>query len=220
LAMSQRWAGCDGRDSFAVTSDVAADGQAVWSWHPDAGVKFAGSNFRRRWWLKSPVHQGDHGVTVTPSRRECRFVSGEPVVTTLACFVLLSHARLRVHRASGIPCALTTEGGRNSCKPRACGVARTRRCVLHSRHHPRMRVIQYAAASRLNRRRLWNTGSSGRGRAMTPENVCKRNREPRTTYPSNTASAPFTASALSVTVRSSEVACTEIFSAKNLASVT
>jgi hypothetical protein len=114
---------------------------------------------RGRWWLTSPAHQGDHGVTVTPSRRECRFVSGEPVVTTLACFVLLSHARLRVHRASGIPCALTTEGGRNSCKPRACGVARTRRCVLHSRHHPRMRVIQYAAASRLNRRRLWNTGS-------------------------------------------------------------
>ena len=38
-------------------------------------------------------------------------------------------------------------------------------------------------------------------------------------YPSNTASAPFTASALSVTVFSSEAACTEMFSAKNLASV-
>jgi hypothetical protein len=39
-------------------------------------------------------------------------------------------------------------------------------------------------------------------------------------YPSNTASAPFTASALSITVRSSEAACTEMFSAKNRASVT
>ena len=39
-------------------------------------------------------------------------------------------------------------------------------------------------------------------------------------YASNTASAPFTASALSITVRSSEAACTEMFSAKNLASVT
>jgi hypothetical protein len=39
-------------------------------------------------------------------------------------------------------------------------------------------------------------------------------------YPSNTASAPFTASAPSITVRSSEAACTEMFSAKNLASVT
>ena len=39
-------------------------------------------------------------------------------------------------------------------------------------------------------------------------------------YASNTASAPVTASALSVTVFSSDVACTEIFSAKNRASVT
>jgi hypothetical protein len=39
-------------------------------------------------------------------------------------------------------------------------------------------------------------------------------------YASNTASAPFTASALSITVRSSDPACTEIFSAKNRASVT
>ena len=41
-----------------------------------------------------------------------------------------------------------------------------------------------------------------------------------TRYPSNTASAPFTASALSVTVFSSEAACTVMFSAKNRASVT
>jgi hypothetical protein len=39
-------------------------------------------------------------------------------------------------------------------------------------------------------------------------------------YASSTASAPLTASALSMTVFSSEVACTEMFSAKNLASVT
>ncbi len=39
-------------------------------------------------------------------------------------------------------------------------------------------------------------------------------------YPNNTASAQFTASALSITVRSSEAACTEMFSAKNRASVT
>jgi hypothetical protein len=39
-------------------------------------------------------------------------------------------------------------------------------------------------------------------------------------YASNTASAPFTASALSITVRSSDAACTVMFSAKNRASVT
>jgi len=39
-----------------------------------------------------------------------------------------------------------------------------------------------------------------------------------TAYARNTA--PFTASALSITVRSREHACTEMFSAKNCASVT
>jgi hypothetical protein len=39
-------------------------------------------------------------------------------------------------------------------------------------------------------------------------------------HPSNTASAPFTASALSVTVFSSDPACTAMFSAKNRASAT
>ena len=48
----------------------------------------------------------------------------------------------------------------------------------------------------------------------------RRGRSTRQCYPSNTASAPLTASALSITVRSSEVACTVMFSAKNLASVT
>src|SRR5271156_4729801 len=41
-----------------------------------------------------------------PLRGECGCDSGEPVVTTLACLLYYLHARLRVHRASGIPCAL------------------------------------------------------------------------------------------------------------------
>jgi hypothetical protein len=45
-------------------------------------------------------------------------------------------------------------------------------------------------------------------------------RDDKWNYPSSTASAPLTASALSITVRSSEPACTEMFSAKNRASVT
>src|SRR5258708_24426315 len=42
----------------------------------------------------------------------------------------------------------------------------------------------------------------------------------RCRYAKSTASAPFTALALSITVRSSAAACTEMFSAKNRASVT
>jgi len=38
-----------------MTNAAMADGEAVWSWHPDAGVKFAGSKTSSgRRWLKSP----------------------------------------------------------------------------------------------------------------------------------------------------------------------
>ena len=49
-------------------------------------------------------------------------------MTTLVCF-LISHARLRVHRAPGFPCALFIEGGsyNNSGAIRAAGM---RVCVL------------------------------------------------------------------------------------------
>ena len=44
------------------TCGVVAYGQAVWSCPPDAGVnprvKSPGG-----WWLKSPVHQGERGVS-------------------------------------------------------------------------------------------------------------------------------------------------------------
>src|SRR5438477_6312297 len=60
---------------------------------------------RRRRWQTSPVTGESTEETVKPLRRECRVESGEPVVTMLVCFFIL-HARLRVHRAPGIPCAL------------------------------------------------------------------------------------------------------------------
>ena len=44
------------------TCGAIAYGQAVWFWLPDAGVKFA-EDFRGRWWLKSPAHQEEHGVS-------------------------------------------------------------------------------------------------------------------------------------------------------------
>jgi hypothetical protein len=58
-----------------------------------------------------------------------------------------------------------------------------------------------------------NVGGMGRFPVQQPPCAAER-------YPSNTASAPFTASAPSVTAFSSDAACTEMFSAKNRASVT
>jgi hypothetical protein len=60
----------------------------------------------RRRWLKSPAHRGEHEISRKTIAQGMPGYSGEPVVTMLACFVLFSHARLRVHWASGIPCAL------------------------------------------------------------------------------------------------------------------
>src|SRR5271154_3619864 len=101
------------------TGSALAGGQAVWSWHPDAGVKLVESNFRRRRWLTSPAHRGDHGVTVKPIARGMPGDSGEPVVTMLVCLLTHSHARLRVHRAPGIPCALFFRGANRACTTRA-----------------------------------------------------------------------------------------------------
>ena len=42
------------------------------------------------------------------------------------------------------------------------------RAACAARHHPRKRAIQYAAASRFNRCRLWNTGSPGQAGRRQP----------------------------------------------------
>ena len=39
----ERAVGCGGRESLRETNASFADGEAVWSWRPDAGVKFAKS---------------------------------------------------------------------------------------------------------------------------------------------------------------------------------
>ena len=55
-------------------------------------------------------------------------MSGEPVVTCLRAFFIL-HARLRVRRAPGIPCALCFFEGHESGIARARTAARRRKCV-------------------------------------------------------------------------------------------
>src|ERR1700724_4087887 len=101
--------------SCRKTCGAAAYGQAVWFWLPDAGVKFA-ECLRRRWWVKSPAHQEEHGAAVKPLRRECRSDFGVPVLACVRLFVL--HAWQWVRRAPGIPCALYPGEGHGSRKAR------------------------------------------------------------------------------------------------------
>ena len=55
------------------TNAPAADGKAVWSWRPDAGVKFAG-NALQATVAKKPGHRGERGISRKPLRREGRNV--------------------------------------------------------------------------------------------------------------------------------------------------
>ena len=87
-----------------MTNAVAADGEAVWSWRPDAGVKSRGS-IHAAMVARKPGHQGERGVSRKPSRRESRIASAEPVCSC-AFFCALLHTRPRVQRAPGFPCAL------------------------------------------------------------------------------------------------------------------
>src|SRR6201994_2803180 len=122
---------------------MSADGQAVWFWLPDAGVKFA-EYLRKRWWLKSPAHQEERGAAVKPLRRECRSDFGVPVLACVRLFVL--HVRQWVRRAPGIPCALFSERDEIVAKPgrefapRECGrlfEIKSERAASHDHLAPR-----------------------------------------------------------------------------------
>jgi hypothetical protein len=75
---------------------------------------------------KKPDRRGEHEISRKTIARGMPGDSGVTVVTTLVCF-FISHARLRVHWASGIPCALCR--AKDSCTTRAYRAAGTRSYV-------------------------------------------------------------------------------------------
>jgi hypothetical protein len=58
---------------------------------------------------RKPDHQGERGISRKAIVQGMPERFGEPVVTTLVCFLFL-RTRLRVRRAPGIPCALCFRG--------------------------------------------------------------------------------------------------------------
>src|SRR5436190_17433651 len=76
-----------------------------------------------------PGHRGEHEGNRKTIARGMPGRSGVTVVTTLVCFTYHLHARLRAHRAPGIPCALCNRRTGNSGKPRVHGAARSRSYV-------------------------------------------------------------------------------------------
>ena len=97
----ERGAGCDGRGSVDTTGDVAADGEVVWSWRPDAGAKSvdrtADDGGKR---ARSPGRARISRKTIAQGRPDDPPV---PVVLPRAFFVARGPW---VRWAPGLPCAL------------------------------------------------------------------------------------------------------------------
>jgi hypothetical protein len=150
--------GCGGREKPRLTSVVLADGEVVWSWRPDAGVKFVRSNSCGRRWQKAG-HRGEREVnrkTIAQGRPDA---SAEPVCSCAHFFVHFAHetagaARTRLSLRPLLSGGSETDANLGHLMPRERG-----RTSSH-RHRPRRRAIQYAAASQLRHGRLWHTGSS------------------------------------------------------------
>ena len=127
----QRGTGCGGRRRRSRRGRVLADGEVVWSRHPDAwcqvGGSSAGDGSKR---ARSPGRA--RRKPLKPLRGECRMFSGVTVVTTLAC---LFYFTCEAAGASSIRHSLRppNRGLKEiSDKPRAHRAARRRGCVSTS----------------------------------------------------------------------------------------
>src|SRR5262245_54985687 len=105
---------------FARTSDVFADGEIVWSWRPDAGVKLAMMlRITPTTVANKPGSPRRSRISRKTIAQGMPVVSAEPVVLPRAFFVARGPW---VQRAPGIPCALFISMGasrdKNSDAPR------------------------------------------------------------------------------------------------------
>jgi hypothetical protein len=110
------------------TNAPDADGKAVWSRCPDAGIKLVEA-IPPATVARKPGHRGERGISRKPSRRESRIASAGPVCSC----AFFSHfgTRDRGCSAPGFSCALffqrvaiDSKLGRHA--PRECG------CVAHA----------------------------------------------------------------------------------------
>jgi hypothetical protein len=56
-----------------ITNGTEADGEDVWSWHPDAGVKSVEA-IPPATVAKEPGRRGEHDISRKPLRGECRVI--------------------------------------------------------------------------------------------------------------------------------------------------
>jgi hypothetical protein len=66
-----------------LTNAADTDGEGVWSWSPDAEIKFVDDD-RQATVAKKPGHRGELVISRKPLRRECRCF-GVPAAFSFAC---------------------------------------------------------------------------------------------------------------------------------------
>jgi hypothetical protein len=121
-----------------ASGEVAAYGEVVWSWHPLLMSSLAEMRRPNRAWTnRNPRGDGDKKEFVAeesaeePVKTIARGKPGDFRRTRGDYRVLTTNAHgLRVHRASGFPCALCFQRDAASGKPRADRAARMRTCTL------------------------------------------------------------------------------------------
>jgi hypothetical protein len=88
----ERAVGCGGRSGHERRTWQVAYGEVVWSWRPDAGVKFVRSkSFSGMTVARKPGHRGEHEISRKPPRREGRIASAEPVCSCAFSYVHFAH---------------------------------------------------------------------------------------------------------------------------------
>ena len=160
--------GCDGRfgdahDSFVRTNGTEADAKARGPGLPTLRSNCAATS-RAMTGARKPGSRGERAISVKTIAQGMPDDSAEPVVSAASFSFCWRAMGCGQHPAFPAPSHLRgskTDAKLGHIMPRECGnLAQAIRIILNC-HHPRKRVIQYAAAHRLKHRPLWNTGSPG-----------------------------------------------------------
>ena len=117
-----------------LTSVADADGEVVWFWRPDAGVKFVRSTLLTGDGGKKAGHRGEREVSRKPSRGESRVVPASPVVIPPCAFLctMCGTGGHGCQPAPGFPCALFSKRVESDLKTRAHRAARTRTRIFEA----------------------------------------------------------------------------------------
>jgi hypothetical protein len=147
----------DAVDASSATDErgLLAYGEAVWSWRPDAGAKFATAlNASRRWrGQESPVPGESAEETARPLRGECRMIPVRPLWILVRILKLLSAHEAAGALGTGIPRALFDEGDEISGKPWARIAPRDREVVFNRSRTWSQRCLKFESATAPHSRR-------------------------------------------------------------------